>query len=134
MALARAASAEAAASSREARSAACSTAARRCINNLLLLFLGLGTFQCALGPFPGERRCCGPRGLFDQPPGRKVPAGACAGGSRLTPGGGQVMPRARRLRDARLAAQLQIFGRTSAFVARRRRHSNLVAYVNFFTC
>ena len=29
------------------------------------------------------------------PPGRKVPAGACAGGSRLTPGGGQAIPRAR---------------------------------------
>ena len=36
-------------------------------------------------------RCSG------QPPGRMVPAGASAGGSRLTPGGGQVMPRARRL-------------------------------------
>ena len=30
-----------------------------------------------------------------QPPGRKVPAGACAGGSRVTPGGGQVVRAAR---------------------------------------
>ena len=30
------------------------------------------------------------------------------------------MPRARRLLDARLAAQLPIFGRNCAFVARRR--------------
>ena len=45
------------------------------------------------------------------------------------------MPRARRLLDARLAAQLPISGGTSAFLARRRRHSNLVAYVDFlFAC
>ena len=45
------------------------------------------------------------------------------------------MLRARRLRDALLAAQLPIFGRSSAFLARRRRHSNLVAYVDFlFAC
>ena len=37
------------------------------------------------------------RGYSGRPPGRKVPAGASAGGSRLTPGGGQVMPHARRL-------------------------------------
>ena len=37
------------------------------------------------------------RGYSGRPPGRMVPAGASAGGSRLTPGGGQVMPRARRL-------------------------------------
>ena len=36
------------------------------------------------------------RGSSGRPPGRMVSAGACAGGSRLTPGGGQVMPRARR--------------------------------------
>ena len=34
------------------------------------------------------------RSYSGRPPGRKVPAGACAGGSRLTPGGGQVMPHA----------------------------------------
>ena len=54
-----------------------------------------------------------------QPPGRKVPAGACAGGSRLTPGGGQVMPRSRRLLDALSASQLPIFGSNCAFMARR---------------
>ena len=37
------------------------------------------------------------RGYSGRPPGRKVPAGASAGGSRLTPGGGQVKPHARRL-------------------------------------
>ena len=49
------------------------------------------------------------RGGSGQPPGRKVPAGACAGGSRLTPGGGQVMPRASRARGAagRAAADLR---------------------------
>ena len=52
------------------------------------------------------------------PPGRKVPAGACAGGSRLTPGGGQVMPRARRQLDALSAAWLPISRRAS--LPRRR--------------
>ena len=38
-------------------------------------------------------------GSFSQPPGRKVPAGACAGGSRVTPGGGQVVRAARARRS-----------------------------------
>ena len=46
-------------------------------------FLGMASFPKAL------RRC------FSQPPGRKAPAGACAGGSRVTPGGGQAMRAAR---------------------------------------
>ena len=69
------------------------------------------------------------------PPGRKVPAGACAGGSRLTPGGGQVMPRSRRLLDALSASQLPIFGSNCAFVARRRAtlHTfNFCALCRFF--
>ena len=50
-------------------------------------FLGMATFPKAL------------RGSFSQPPGRKVPAGACAGGSRATPGGGQVVRAARARRS-----------------------------------
>ena len=50
-------------------------------------FLGMASFPKAL------RRC------FSQPPGRKVPAGACAGGSRVTPGGGQVVRAARARRS-----------------------------------
>ena len=38
-------------------------------------------------------------GSFYQPPGRKAPAGACAGGSRVTPGGGQVVRAARARRS-----------------------------------
>ena len=38
-------------------------------------FIGMASFPKAL------------RGSFSQPPGRKAPAGACAGGSRVTPGG-----------------------------------------------
>ena len=59
---------------------------------------------------PTRRGCCARGGIIlasdwlapfrlgssGRPPGRMVSAGACAGGSRLTPGGGQVMPRARR--------------------------------------
>ena len=50
-------------------------------------FLGMASFPKAL------RRC------FSQPPGRKAPAGACAGGSRVTPGGGQVVRAARARRS-----------------------------------
>ena len=50
-------------------------------------------------------RCSG------QPPGRMVPAGASAGGSRLTPGGGQVIPRARR--------PLGVLGAAPPAIARR---------------
>ena len=46
-------------------------------------FLGMTFFSKAL------------RGCFSQPTGRKVPAGACAGGSRVTPGVGQAMRAAR---------------------------------------
>ena len=48
-----------------------------------------------------------------RPPGRMVPAGASAGGSRLTPGGGQVIPRARRLLGVLGAAPPAISHRTS---------------------
>ena len=46
-------------------------------------FLGMTFFSKAL------------RGCFYQPTGRMVPAGACAGGSRVTPGVGQAMRAAR---------------------------------------
>ena len=57
--------------------------------------------------------------LVGQPPGRKVPTGACAGGSRPTPGGEQVMPRARRLLGVLQAARLATFRR--ALLSRRAR-------------
>ena len=47
-----------------------------------------------------------------RPPGRKVPAGARTGGSRLTPGGGQVMPCARRL--------LGVLGAAPPAISRRK--------------
>jgi len=50
--------------------------------------------------------------------GPKVPAGACAGGSRLTPGGGQVMLHARGLLGVLWAAWLAISHRAS--LPRRR--------------
>jgi hypothetical protein len=50
--------------------------------------------------------------------GPKVPAGDCAGGSRLTPGGGQVMPHARGLLGVLWAARLAISHRAS--LPRRR--------------
>ena len=62
--------------------------------------LGAYSFSKAL------RRC------FYQPPGRKVTAGACAGGSRVTPGGGQVV------RGARAQEQVQVGTRCGARVAR----------------
>ena len=45
--------------------------------------------------------------------GPKVPAGASAGGSRLTPGGGQAIPRARPLLGVRWAAPAAIARRAS---------------------
>ena len=63
-------------------------------------FLGMATCPKAL------------RGSFSQPPGRKVPAGACAGGSRVTPGGGQVV------RAARAQEQVQVGARCGARIAR----------------
>ena len=51
--------------------------------------------------------------------GRKVSAGACAGGSQPTPGRGQVMPRARRLLGVLQAARLATFRRAS--LSRRAR-------------
>ena len=53
------------------------------------------------------------RGCSGQPPGRMVPAGASAGGSRLTPGGGQAIPRARPLLGVRWAAPAAIARRAS---------------------
>ena len=64
-------------------------------------FLGMTFFSKAL------------RGCFSHPTGRKVPAGACAGGSRVTPGVGQAMRAARarwgeRERARRAAAASQV--------------------------
>ena len=42
---------------------------------------------------------------FSQPTGRKVPAGACAGGSRVTPGVGQAMRAARACWSGRRRAR-----------------------------
>ena len=60
-----------------------------------------------MASFPKALRCC-----YSQPTGRKVPAGACAGGSRVTPGVGQVV------RAARALEQVQVGARCGARIAR----------------
>ena len=62
-----------------------------------------------MASFPKALRRC-----FSQPTGRKVPAGACAGGSRVSPGVGQVV----RVRGARAQEQVQVGARCGALIAR----------------